>query len=59
MTKGQYGIERVYLSLPCVIGREGVEKIVELLLADAEREGLQISADPMKTTLAELKNQAA
>lgn len=59
MTGGQYGIDGVYLSLPCVVGRDGVEKIVELPLDDAEREGLLASADLLKRTLAELKNQAA
>jgi len=59
MTSGQYGIDGVYLSLPCVVGQGGVEKIVELPLDDAEREGLLASADLLRRTLAELKNQAA
>ena len=59
MTGGQYGIDGVYLSLPCVVGRDGVEKIVELTLDDTEREGLQASADLLKRTLSELKNKAA
>ena len=56
MTGGQYGIDGVYLSLPCVVGRGGVEKIVELPL---ERAGLLASADLLKKTLSELKNKAA
>ncbi len=59
MTVGQYGIEGVYLSLPCVVGRGGVEKIVELPLNDAERDGLLASADLLKRTLSELNNKAA
>ncbi len=59
MTGGQYGIDGVYLSLPCVVGRDGVEKIIELPLDDAEREGLLASAYLLKRALAELKNQAA
>lgn len=58
MTEGQYEIEGVYLSLPCVIGRGGVEKVVELLLADAERKGLRSSADLLKRTLSDLNNPA-
>ncbi len=57
MTCGQYGIDGIYMSLPCVIGCDGVEKIVEVPLDDAEREGLLASADLLKRTLAELKNQ--
>ncbi|MDQ3373958.1 MAG: L-lactate dehydrogenase, partial [Acidobacteriota bacterium] len=57
MTCGQYGIDGIYMSLPCVVGCDGVEKIVELPLDDAEREGLLASADLLKQKLAELKNQ--
>ena len=32
MMRGQYGISDVYLSLPCVVGRQGVELIIELSL---------------------------
>lgn len=59
MTAGQYGIEDVYLSLPCVIGRSGVEKIVELPLDNEERKGLIASADLLKRTLENLKKDAA
>lgn len=59
MTGGQYGIDGIYLSLPCVVGRDGVGKIVELPLDNIEREGLLASADLLKQTLIELKNQAA
>jgi L-lactate dehydrogenase len=59
MMRGQYGIEGVYLSLPCVVGRSGVERIIELPLDDAEREGLLASANLLKTTLKELKTGAA
>ncbi len=57
MTIGQYGIAGVYLSLPCVVGRAGVEKIVELPLDEAERKGLLASADLLRRTFAELKNK--
>ena len=59
MTGGQYGIDGVYLSLPCVVGRDGVEKIVELPLDDAELKGLLASADLLKRTLAELQVKSA
>ncbi len=46
-----YGIEDVYLSLPCVIGREGVQKFMRLPLDEKEVEGLQKSAKVLKETL--------
>lgn len=36
---------RLYLSLPCVVGRNGVKKIVEFPFDDAELKGLPASAD--------------
>ncbi len=57
MTDGQYGISGVYLSLPCVVGREGIEKIVELPLGDDERHGLLTSAAILKTTYETLKKE--
>ena len=49
-TSGQYGIEGVYLSLPCVVGRAGVERVIELPLSDSEREGLRASAEVLRRT---------
>jgi L-lactate dehydrogenase len=45
MTNGQHGITGVYLSLPCVVGREGVERVIELPLDEEELRGLRVSAD--------------
>ncbi|HVE58439.1 MAG TPA: L-lactate dehydrogenase [Pyrinomonadaceae bacterium] len=55
MTGGQYGISGVYLSLPCVVGRGGIEKIVELPLSDDEKRDLLKSAAILKTTYETLK----
>lgn len=46
-----YGINDVYLSLPCVIGRDGVKKFMRLPLNEKEVEGLQKSAKVLKETL--------
>lgn len=57
LTTGQYGISGVYLSLPCVVGRAGVERIVELPLSDDEKRGLLKSAAILKTTYETLKRE--
>jgi L-lactate dehydrogenase len=44
MMTGQYGIDGIYLSLPCIVGREGVERVIELPLDAEERAGLLRSA---------------
>jgi L-lactate dehydrogenase len=46
-----YGINDVYLSLPCVIDREGVSKFLHLPLNDSEIVGLQKSAAVLKETI--------
>ena len=57
LTTGQYGIDGVYLSLPCVIGRRGVERVIEIPLDDAERAGLRASADTLRRTNEDLKDR--
>lgn len=51
LTTGQYGIDGIYLSLPCVVGHNGVEKVIEISLNDEEKQGLIASANILKETL--------
>ena len=51
LISGYYGIEDVYLSLPCVISHEGVKKFMRLPLNEKEIKGLQKSAGILKDTL--------
>jgi len=44
----------VTLSLPSVIGREGVHRVLESEMSDAERQGLQRSAEAIKAALSRL-----
>ena len=49
--KGEYGIENVALSIPAIVGREGVEKVVPIKLSDTEKEELIKSASTLKNVL--------
>ncbi len=49
--KGEYGIENVALSIPAIVGREGVEKVVPIKLSDTEKEELIKSANTLKNVL--------
>jgi len=49
LLQGEYGIEGVYLGTPCVVGKNGVERVIELELDPGERDGLRASADLLKT----------
>lgn len=45
---GQYGISDIYCGVPVALGENGVERIIELELNDAEKESLQKSANDVK-----------
>ena len=49
--KGEYGIENVALSIPAIVGREGVEKVVPIKLSDNEKKELIKSAETLKNVL--------
>ena len=52
--RGEYGFRDIYLGVPVVMGRNGVERIVELPLSDGERTALEASAEAVRKGLAEL-----
>jgi len=41
--QGEYGINDLYLGVPVVLGKNGIEKIIELDLNDGEKELLNTS----------------
>jgi L-lactate dehydrogenase len=51
LVPGYYGIQDVYLSLPAVVGRHGVEHVLHLPLDEEEREDLQESASVLAGVL--------
>ncbi len=52
---GQYGEEGIFSSLPCIIGRNGVERVLELDLSDGEREGFHSSCEHIRDNIARLE----
>lgn len=51
---GQYGIEGVALSMPAVVGKNGVETLIPIELNEAEQTALRHSADTLKQVLNEV-----
>ena len=49
------GIDDVYLSLPTVVHRDGVERVLRLDLSVGEADGLRASAQVLRETLASLR----
>ena len=54
--RGEYGYRDIYLGVPVVMGRNGVEHIVELPLEDGEKKALGASAEAVRKGLAELSS---
>jgi len=50
MTNGHYGISGVFMNLPSVIGRDGVEEIIQLKVSEAEKADLTASSEVLKGT---------
>lgn len=55
LLRGEYGISDVALSVPSVVNKNGVERIIEIPLSDEERAGLVNSGETLKRLLKELK----
>ena len=51
---GEYGMDDIYIGVPVVLGRNGVERIIELELAEKELDSLQGSGSFYKEQLSEI-----
>jgi malate dehydrogenase len=48
MLDGEYGLNDICLGVPVILGKNGIEKIVEIELNDAEKANMQESADAVR-----------
>lgn len=46
--EGEYGQSGIFLGVPCKLGRNGLEKIIEIELSASEKEALNRSADAVR-----------
>jgi malate dehydrogenase len=46
--EGEYGLRDLFVGVPALLGRNGMEKVIELELADDEKAALQKSADAVQ-----------
>jgi L-lactate dehydrogenase len=51
---GEYGLRDICLSVPCIVGRNGIERVVEGKLSEEELTGLSRSGKILHQRLAEL-----
>ncbi|MFL0352111.1 malate dehydrogenase [Xanthomarina sp. GH4-25] len=48
--EGEYGMNDICIGVPVILGRNGIEKIVEMNLTDAEKENMLNSAEAVRKT---------
>lgn len=48
---GQYGVEDIAISLPCIVGANGIEQVLEIDLTEQERKGFAGSASKIREVL--------
>ena len=56
LLNGEYGMKNIYLGVPVVLGKTGIEKIIELKLNDAEKKLLADSSAAVKEVMDVLDN---
>jgi malate dehydrogenase len=52
--RGEYGIEDLFIGVPVILGRNGIERVIELDLAESEMNELRASAAAVKKGVDEL-----
>ena len=48
---GQYGVDNLYVGVPVIIGKDGVEQVIEIDLDAEAKANLQVSVDAVKELL--------
>jgi malate dehydrogenase len=49
--EGEYGVSGIYLGVPIKLGKDGVERVIELPLSEEERAALMKSAEGVKASI--------
>jgi malate dehydrogenase len=56
LCQGEYGIDNLFVGVPVMLGRDGIEKIVEIELNDEEKEQLKSSANAVQELVNAMEN---
>lgn len=59
LLNGQYGYNGLYIGVPAILGKKGVEKVIEMQLNDEEKGMLEISAQAVREVVDVLGYQKA
>jgi malate dehydrogenase len=53
--EGEYGVDGLYVGVPCVLGAAGVERVIELELDEEERKLFDASVDHVRTLVSQIR----
>jgi malate dehydrogenase len=51
LLEGQYGYKDLYIGVPCILGADGIERIIEMQLSDEEKAMLDVSANAVRSVV--------
>jgi malate dehydrogenase len=55
LLEGEYGVDGLYVGVPCVIGAGGVERVIEVEMDAAERKLFDASVEHVRTLIEQIK----
>jgi len=55
LCEGEYGVDGLYVGVPCVIGEGGVERVLEVELNSEERKAFDASVEHVKTLVTQIE----
>jgi malate dehydrogenase len=55
LLEGEYGVNGLFVGVPAILGKDGVEEIIEVELTEEEKVGFQRSVDAVQKTVDEVK----
>ena len=55
LCEGEFGVDGLYVGVPCVIGANGLERILEVELNDEEQKAFDASVEHVRTLVAQIE----
>ncbi len=59
LLEGEYGVDGLFVGVPCILGANGIEQVIELDLTDAEKEAFAHSVEAVSKTCGEVDEMLA
>jgi malate dehydrogenase len=55
LCEGEFGVDGLYVGVPCVIGGNGLERIIEIELNDEEQSAFDASVEHVRTLVSQIE----